>query len=322
MAREDRAVNSNPPPAARILTLTLNPTIDTSSSVENVFPEHKLRCATPCLEPGGGGLNVSRAIKKLGGESRALHCCGGPTGDALRGLLEREQIDHTAIPISGWTRESVTILETASGQQYRFVMPGPTLSEEEWSLALARIKDMPSLPEFVVASGSLPPGVPEDFAARLAEIVRERGCRLIVDTSGPALAAAVRAGVFLIKPSLRELRVLTGDPLTHEGEQEAAARAIVGRGGAEIVVVSLGAAGVLFAARDGCERLRSPTVPVRSKVGAGDSMVAGITLALARGRPLRDAVRFGIAAGAAAVMNPGTQLCRREDTEQLFAQIV
>ena len=304
-----------------ILTLTLNPTIDLSSSVENVFPEHKLRCGPACNEPGGGGLNVARAIHKLGGEARALHFCGGPTGNILRALLDAEQIEHEAIAIEGWTRQSVTILENATGQQYRFVMPGPTFTDAEWRYALERVAKMTTLPDLVVASGSLPPGVPEDFYGQLARSVHERGGRFILDSSGPALAAAVHAGVFLIKPSLRELRSFVGDTLAHETDQEKAAIRIVESGGAQNVVVSLGAAGVLFASSAGCERMRSPAVPIRSKVGAGDSMVAGLTLGLARNYSLRDAVRFGIAAGAAAVMNPGTQLCRREDAERLFATI-
>ena len=304
-----------------ILTLTLNPAIDMSSSVENVFPEHKLRCGPVLNEPGGGGINVARAIQHLGGQCRALHFCGGPTGNVLRALLDLERIEHTAIAIEGWTRQSVTIAETATGQQYRFVMPGPTFAESEWREALAHVAELEATPDLIVASGSLPPGVPDDFYGQLARIVSARGSRLILDTSGRALAAALGAGVLLIKPSLRELRNLTGSSLEHEPEQDAAAREIVARGGAEVVVVSLGAAGVLFATEAGCERLRSPTVPVRSKVGAGDSMVAGITLGLARDYSLRDAVRLGIAAGAASVITPGTELCRGEDTERLFQQI-
>lgn len=305
----------------QILTLTLNPTIDLSSSVENVFPEHKLRCGPVCNEPGGGGINVARAIRHLGGQCRALHFCGGPTGDVLRALLDLERIEHAPMAIKGWTRQSVTIVETATGQQYRFVMPGPTFTEEEWHGALAHVAELPATPDLMVASGSLPPGVPDDFYGQLARIVRAQDSRLILDTSGRALAAALEAGVFLVKPSLRELRTVAGGDLADEAEQEAAAKRIVASGGAEVVVVSLGAAGVLFVTQAGCERLRSPTVPVRSKVGAGDSMVAGITLALARDYSLRDAVRFGIAAGAAAVMTPGTELCRREDAERLFKEI-
>ena len=272
-------------------------------------------------EPGGGGINVARAIRHLGGQCRALHFCGGPTGDVLRALLDLERIEHAPMAIKGWTRQSVTIVETATGQQYRFVMPGPTFAEEEWRGALAHVAELQATPDLIVASGSLPPGVPDDFYGQLARIVRAQGSRLILDTSGRALAAALEAGVFLVKPSLRELRTVAGGDLADEVEQEAAAKRLVASGGAEVVVVSLGTAGVLFVTQAGYERLHSPTVPVRSKVGAGDSMVAGITLGLARDYDLRDAVRLGIAAGAAAVMTPGTELCRGEDAERLFKEI-
>ena len=184
-----------------------------------------------------------------------------------------------------------------------------------------KIKTMDPLPELIVASGSLPPGVPDEFYGWLARLVRERGGRLILDTSGRALAAAVKEGVFLIKPSLRELAALSHESVEHEPEQESAALQIIETGQCEAVVVSLGPAGVLLVSRDGCERMRSPTVPVRSRVGAGDSMVAGIALSLANDFPLGEAVRFGVAAGAAAVMNPGTELCHHPDVERLFRQI-
>jgi 6-phosphofructokinase 2 len=304
-----------------ILTITMNPTIDVSSSVPNVFPEHKLRCGPVRHEPGGGGINVSRAIKKLGGDSIAFHFCGGPTGDILRTLLDEEGIVQETIPINDWTRQCVTISEAATTQQYRFVFPGPTVSEEEWRDGLERVLQISPKPDFAVASGSLPPGIPDDFYGRLARNFRAAGIRLILDTSGHALLPAIEAGLFLIKPSLREFQIFTGRDLDHESEQEEAAMEFVTSGSCEVVVVSLGASGVIFASRAGCERMRSPKVPVRSKVGAGDSMVAGITLALSRGLSLRDAVIFGVASGAAAVMSPGTELCRRQDAERLYDQL-
>jgi 6-phosphofructokinase 2 len=306
----------------RVLTLTVNPAIDASCSVQNVFPEHKLRCGTVLHEPGGGGVNVSRAIRRFGGESTVLYLAGGPSGEMLGLLLDREGLKHLAIPIEEWTREDFTVLENATGQQYRFVVPGPNVRPEEWNTCLERISSVNPMPDFVVASGSLPPGVPTDFYAQLAKRVRERGSRAIIDTSGAALAELFRGGdVYLAKPSMRELREFVGRELLDEDEQNDAAIAIVKRGQAQIVVVSLGAAGALLATADGCTRIRSPSVPVKSKVGAGDSMVAGIVLSLARDMSIRDSTRFGVACGAAAVMRPGSELCQREDTERLFAQI-
>ncbi len=305
----------------RIWTVTVNPAVDKSSAVDNVVPERKLRCQEPRFEPGGGGLNVSRAIAKLGGESVAFYLAGGPPGLLLDRLLQEEGISCESIRTEGFTRDNLIVLENTTGLQYRFGMPGPLLRQAEWENLLEKLMGCGPKPEFVVASGSLPPGVPKDFYGRIARKVREFGAKPIVDTSGEPLARAVEAGLFLIKPNLRELEALTGKSLSGEEEQEAWTRRIVEEGGSEIVVVSLGAAGVIAAWKGGWERVRAPTVPIRSKVGAGDSTVAGMVLGLERGLSVPDAIRFGVAAGAAAVMTPGTELCRREDTESLYRRI-
>ena len=306
----------------RILTLTINPAIDASCSVETVFPDHKLRSGPVCHEPGGGGVNVSRAMRNLGGESTVLYLAGGPSGQMLGLLLDREGLIHEAISVEEWTRENVAVTERTSGAEYRFVTPGPNLRAEEWEACLARIGGFDPMPDFVVASGSLPPGAPADFYGRLAKVVSAKHSRFVLDSSGAALAEGLRSSsVYLTKPSMRELRGLVGRELIHEKEQEEAATEIVKTEQAQIVVVSLGAAGALLVTAKGCERIPSPAVPVKSKVGAGDSMVAGIVLGLARDMPVRDAVCLGIACGTATVMLPGTQLCRRQDAERLFEQI-
>lgn len=305
-----------------IVTMAMNPAIDKSSSIDHVVPERKLRCGAPRHDPGGGGINVARAIRRLGAEVRVLYPAGGHTGIMLRDLLDREGIFHHPVPIEGWTRENLTVSEKSTGQQYRFVMPGPVLREGEWQQCLDELAATRPRPAYIVASGSLPPGVPVDFYARVARLAHELGCRAVVDTSGEALCLAVREGVYLIKPNLREFQQLTGcAPGIDESRQEEAAMQLIEHGQAEVVVLSLGAAGILVVSRQGHERIRSPIIPIRSRVGAGDSMVAGLVLSMARGLPLREAALFGVAAGAASVMTPGTQLCRREDTERLFRQM-
>ena len=176
-------------------------------------------------------------------------------------------------------------------------------------------------PDYIVGSGVLPPGAPRDFYARLAHVGRELGARVIVDTSGDPLRLALDGRVFMVKPNIRELNTLAGRELQDEREQEAVVMDIIGQAKSEVVVVSLGAAGVLLGTAGGCTRLRAPVVPIQSKVGAGDSMVGAITLRLALGESIADSVRYGIAAGAAAVMTPGTELCSLEDTERLFARM-
>jgi 6-phosphofructokinase 2 len=306
----------------KIATLTMNPAIDKSSAVNQVVAEWKLRCESPAYEPGGGGINVSRAIGKLGGDSVAFYPAGGLAGQMLRDLLDGEGLQHRAMSITGVTRENFTVLEKSTGRQYRFGMPGPTLQEAEWRRCLEEI--LPLLPkiDYLVASGALPPGVPPDFYGQLARLAREHNTRLVVDTSGEALRLAVEEGVFLIKPNLREFAELMGRESVDGLEEERLARELVAAGRSEAVVVSLGAAGILAASAEGAERVRAPLVPIISKVGAGDSTVAGMVLALARGQSWREAVRFGVAAGAAAVMTPGTELCRREDAERLYAQLM
>lgn len=305
-----------------IVTLTMNPTIDTHVMVDHIVPERKLRCQTPRHEPGGGGINVSRAIHQLGGSSLAIYPAGGPTGQMLQHLLEQEGLTTRPVPIIDWTRESFAALEEASGQQYLFVTPGPTLQEREWQQCLDTLRTLEPRPDYIVASGSLPPGVPVDFYARVARLARSYGARAIVDTSGEALRAAVQEGVYLVKPNLQELSDMVARDLGDEVQQESAALELVQHGHSEVVVLSLGPAGVLLVSAAGCRRLRAPTVRVASKVGAGDSTVGGIVWSLARGMPLHDATLFGIATGAAAVMTYGTGLNRRADVEQLYQRLL
>ena len=193
-----------------IVTITLNPAIDKSSSVDHVVAERKLYCKPPRFEPGGGGLNVSRAVKKLGGESILLYPAGGLTGDRLKELLNQEGLNHRPFPIEALIRENLVILEESTGQQYRFGMPGPELQKNEWEPFLQNLSAMEPSPDYVVASGSLPPSVPQDFYAQVARVGKKRGARTIVDVSGKALEAALKEGVFLIKPNVREFRELVG----------------------------------------------------------------------------------------------------------------
>ena len=306
----------------RIHTLTMNPAIDKSSRVEHVVADRKLRCKPPVFEPGGGGINVSRAIAGLNGKSTAIYPAGGSSGSLFQDLIDAEHLDHRPLPIRGMTRENLVIYEEATGRQYRFGMPGPELSESEWKMCLDAPFTSDSRPDFLVASGSLPGGVPVDFFGRLARRCREEDIRLIVDTSGPALVEAVRERLFLIKPNMTELKTLAGGPVESESHQEEVARRLIDQGKCQYVVISLGAAGVVAVSAGDIVRLRAPAVPIQSKVGAGDSTVAGITLKLSRGRPFIESVKYGIAAGAAAVMTPGSELCRLEDVEKLYRTLI
>ena len=306
---------------APIVTLTVNPCVDESAAVERVVPDRKLRCGSPRHEPGGGGVNVARAIRRLGGEALAVYPAGGATGAFLERLLEREGIAQSRLAIGAWTRQNLNVFEESTGSQFRFVFPGPVLVEAEWEACLARIEAMHPFPRHVVGSGSLPPGVPADFYGRLAELVRRRGGRLLLDASGDGLREALSRGVFLVKPSLSEFQGLTGLHGADEPQLLRECARLVSEGRCEVVVLSLGGAGALLVTASERQRFVAPTVPVRSTVGAGDAMLAGIALRLDAGASVPDAVRFGVAAAAASVMNPGTELCRCDDVQRLLPRV-
>jgi len=307
------------PDQKKVITLTINPTVDKSSSVDNVASEIKLRCDPPTFDPGGGGINVSRAIKKLGGDSTAIFTSGGGTGQMLQELLDAEGISQRPVPIQGMTRENLTIFEKLTTLQYRFGMPGPELTDEEIDACVKATFEQHA--DYIVASGSLTPGMPNDFYARLAQQAEAVSGRLIVDTSGAALEALANQHVFLLKPNIRELEILTGEEFRGDLRVQSVAQQLIRDGLAEVLVISMGAGGAAFVTADDYMQLRPPVVPIRSKVGAGDSMVGGIVLGLAQGRDLLDAVRYGVAAGSAAVMTHGTQLCRKEDTDEIYERI-
>jgi 6-phosphofructokinase 2 len=304
-----------------IITLTMNPAIDKSTSTEHVIPEHKLYCRPALYEPGGGGVNVSRAIRKLKGESLLVYPSGGMSGQMLYSLLEQEGVEQRPLSIKEMTRENLIVLEESTGQQYRFGMPGPHLTEEEWKRCLNELTTGHA-PDYLVASGSLPLGVPSDFYARVARAGKDIGAKVIVDASGESLKLALEEGVYLIKPNIREFSGLAGQDIMEEPQIVEAAKNIISKGQCEVIVISLGSAGALLISKDIVERMVPPTVPISSKVGAGDSMVAGIVLGLSKGKPLRQAVLYGLAAGSAAVMTPGTELCRKEDTDRLYAKMI
>ena len=302
-----------------IITITFNPCIDKSTSVSALKPEKKLKCTPPVFEPGGGGLNVARAIKKLGGEAIAVYPSGGYSGKFLNILLERENIPVVNIETQQHTRENMIVLDTATNQQYRFGMPGQHLSEDEWQRCLQTIEESSS--KFIVASGSLPPGVPADTLARVAKIAKRQKRKLIVDSSGEALLLAVKEGVYLIKPNIGELSNLVGKEELEMNEIEPLAKELILKGNCEIVVVSLGPLGAMLISRDSTYKVEAPIVKKKTTVGAGDSMVAGIVFYISQGRSLQEALQYGVACGTAATLNAGTALCSKDDVERLYELI-
>jgi 6-phosphofructokinase 2 len=305
---------------AHFVTLTPNPAVDLSTSIDRVMPTLKLRCAAPRRDPGGGGINVARVIKRFGGDVEAILPAGGFTGQLLRRLIDEEGIETRIIEAEAETREDFYVSELHSGSQYRFILPGRPLREPEWRECLAALAATVPAPKFVVGSGSLPPGVPDDFYARAATIARELGAKFFLDTSGPPLAAALEHGLYLIKPNLHEMSELAGAELASPVEWLTMARALIEKGKVEVVALSLGHLGALIVTRD--QSLRAHALPITpvSAVGAGDSFLGALVFSLGSGASVADAFRLGVAAGAAALLNKGTELCRTADVYRLSAR--
>jgi len=299
----------------KIVTLTLNPALDKSTSTERLAPEHKLRCTAVQEDAGGGGINVSKAIRKLGGNSTAVFPAGGMAGQRLQDILAAAGVETSALEINGETRENFSVLETGTGFQYRFTLPGLPLTEPEADACLEIIRRLE--PVWLVVSGSLPPGLPETYYEKVAVFAKEINARLVLDTSGPALQAAADEGLFLLKPNLAELSVLAGVKHLEMNQVDDAALSIINQGKCEMVVVSMGPQGALLVTRDGFEHIPAPTVKKQSTVGAGDSMVAGMVWALSTGKSPLETARYGVACGTAATMNPGTELFHKEDVLRL-----
>ncbi|MDQ1150351.1 6-phosphofructokinase 2 [Sphingobacterium zeae] len=307
--------------AKSILTITLNPSVDKSSSVQHIVPEKKLRCEQPIYQPGGGGINVSRALKRLGLASTALFTSGGKTGGLLESLLKLEDIAVDPIRVNGETRENFIVVERSTNQQYRFGFPGEHVESKELEGIMASIAELKYIPDFVVISGSMPAGVPPEFIRSLIHTYKTKGSKIIVDTSGESLRVALEEGLFLIKPNAGELAALVGKEELGHADLDMAAQQLISEGKATLIVVSLGAQGAILYSETERIQLSSPVVKVRSTVGAGDSMVAGMVSVLAQQGDLKQVLQMGIACGSATTMAEGTGLFAKKDVDRLFSEI-
>ena len=308
-----------------ILTVTLNPAFDMATTAEALVPELKLRCTAPRTDPGGGGINVARAIRLLGGNATALVAIGGATGAQLLQRLALEGVPTVAFQGPGETRQSLSVTETATGVQFRFVMPGPDWDAGDVTRALASVEQSAGDGTLVVLSGSQPPGVAKEFPSMLAEHVTGRGARLIVDTSGPALHALAQApqqAVDTLRMDGAEAEDLAGHPLPTREDSAGFARALVARGVARQVIIARGPDGSVLSAEHQSWHCTGAEVEVVSKVGAGDSFVGAYALSRARGAPLQAALRYGVAAASAACMTEATRLCDPQTTEHLVESCV
>lgn len=307
-----------------ILSITLNPALDVATSVPEVIPDRKLYTATPRVDPGGGGVNVARTIRKLGGAATALVAVGGVTGARLVDLLKAEGVPILPVPVAGETRQSLAVTSDSTGAQFRFILPGERLGKADADRLLESIEDATPASGYVVLSGSVAPGLGDDFPQRIQEAIAPRSDRMIVDTSKSPLArllAHPTAPLYLLRVDQVEAAQAAPD-LATLSDTAAFAGQLVARGVARMVVVGRGAEGSVLATPDARVHCRSAEVPVRSKIGAGDAFVGAMTLALSRGDAPDQALRWGVAAASATVGTDATELCDRGMTEQLFATCV
>lgn len=300
-----------------IYTLTLSPSLDSATQTPQIYPEGKLRCSAPVFEPGGGGINVARAITHLGGRATAIFPAGGATGEHLVSLLADENVAVETVPAEDWTRQNLHVHVESSGEQYRFVMPGARLRDDEFRQLEEKVLAIES-GALLVISGSLPPGVKTDKLTQLIRAAQQRGLRCIVDSSSDALHAALEPGQLeLVKPNQKELSALVNRELSQPDDVRTAAQELIHSGKALRVVVSLGPQGALAADQTGFVQVVPPPMKSQSTVGAGDSMVGAMALKLSQGASLLEMTRYGVAAGSAATINQGTRLCSLVDTQKI-----
>jgi 6-phosphofructokinase 2 len=306
--------------APMIVTLTPNPSVDLTCEAEAVRPVRKIRTRQERFDPGGGGVNVARVVRELGGTALAVLLAGGVTGRLVEELVDAAGIPRRSVAIAGRTRISQIVQDLSSGLEYRFVPEGPEIAHAEAEAALQALAQEAG--GWLVLSGSLPRGMPEDFFATAARQGRARGQRVVVDSSGAPLRAALAAGgLELVKPSLGEFEALVGRKLPEAADQDRAALDLARSGAVKLVALTLGHRGAVLADAERVWRLPAPDVPVRGAAGAGDSFVAAMTLALARGDNPAEAFAWGSAAGGATVAQPGTAHAKRAEVEALYGQM-
>jgi len=306
---------------AKIITLTVNPALDIYSRVSEIKPDIKMRCNAPKIDPGGGGVNVSRVITRLGGSNKAIYTRGGHTGKIYSDLLDRENVNQDPLDIKNDTRQNFAVNETSGGDLYRFGFPGAELESSEYQELLDKINSEKAA-EFIVASGSLPPNAPEDYYVHVARRAKNNNQKFILDTSGKALAKILEEGAYLIKPNAKELQDLAGEKAEDREGQKRLLKNLLDKYPVEVIVLSLGSEGAILATNGKTIYIPTIDVEAESSIGAGDSMVAGIVFSLTQGNDIKKAVMYGLACGTATIKSPGTELLKKEDVEELYKEML
>ncbi|MDG2435558.1 MAG: 1-phosphofructokinase family hexose kinase [Polaribacter sp.] len=302
----------------KVVTLTINPALDKSAKVTEMIPFDKLECHDITYHPGGGGINISRVLHRLGIESHCLFPYGGKTGEHLIELLQEEHVSVFSTPISIWTRENFAVFDMKTGLQFRFGMPTASFLEAEMKNIEQLIKEQVADGDIFVISGSLPKGLPTEYYSKIIQNLTSKGVKVIVDTSGPVFSEVLKNELFLIKPNQKELARLAGKESLSAKEREEFAMQLVTSNVAKYVVVSLGKDGAFMAHKNGIEYITAPVISVKSTIGAGDSMVAGLIYGITQNETPKNMLRWGVACGVSATLSEGSDLAHKENIEKIL----
>lgn len=302
-----------------IYTITLNPALDRTLWIERIRDDVSNRILEEHSFAGGKSIDVSKVLKNFGVDNIALGFVGGFAGRELEGRLLNEGIQTDFVRVSGETRTNIIIHEKETGRQLSFNARGPEIRPNEMMQLVEQIEALPC-PAIVAIGGSLPPGVSPEIYRKIIALVKKCNTKVFLDVDGEALRIGIKAQPTVIKPNIHELSELVGHELKSLDEIVAAAREI-NRQGVEIVLVSMGARGILLVT-DGQEYLAvPPAVKVESTIGAGDSAVAGFISGMVRGKDLKESLIYAAAAGTATTLSQGTALCQRADFLKLVTQV-
>jgi len=303
-----------------IATLTLNPSLDRTVTVEELVMDEANRWTSLRRDPGGKGINVSRVIHELGGKTVAYGFIGGIDGETLKHLLKQQGVPFEFTSIKGEIRSNFIIADLETCRQTRIDAPGPNIMRHELQKLVQKIRHISPKPDFLVFAGSVPPAVPDDIYRQLIESAKNNGIKTVLDSDNKWLKEGIKAKPNVIKPNIHEAEELLETPLKSETAIVNALKLLIDKG-IEVAVISRGKQGLMACNGDTVLKAIPPEVEVRSTVGAGDSTIAGLVLKLNEGLGLDEACRWAVAAGTAATLTPGTELCRREDVEMLLPKV-
>ena len=303
-----------------IYTLTLNPAVDRELTVPAMEFDSVLRATEARVDFGGKGFNVSRLLRGMEAPSTAVGFLGGRAGELLQDGLQSLGIGTDFVWVPGETRTNVSIVTQSHDHYIKVNEKGPLVDQAKQQELLEKIDSLAKPGDWWVLAGSLPPGVTDDFYARVINVLNRHGAHAILDTSGESLRLGCAEKPYLVKPNAEEAHVLTGLPMDTPSEIAAAAAEIRSLG-AQNVVVSRGKAGALLHIPEGTWLTHTPKIQEKNPIGAGDSMVGGLVWALTQGIALKESLGWGVASGAATASLPGTEVGSRPLIEELFAQV-